>query len=265
MDKEDSGGRTIGAVENAIQIVRTLQRLEGATLADLAAEVELTKGTIHTHLVTLQRERLVEKTNGEWRLSNHFIPLGEHVRNQNILYRTGKQEIDELAERTGETVHLIVEDDGLETIIYEAFGEQAVGEHYYLYNREKPERLLHDSAAGKAILAYLPEERVQDIAATHGLPEQTKRTITDIDELLDELSTVREREYAMNDQEAVLGIRAVGVPIFGPDDSVLGAISCSAPASRFDSEQLEGEIPRLLKEYANIIEVNIQTDQLNRF
>ncbi len=255
-------GRTIGAVEKAAEIIRILQQTGGTTLSEIAEEVDITKGTLHTHLSTLQQERLVEKENGRWRLSNQFISLGEHVRNRNPLYRAGKQEIDELARRTQETIHLIIEDNGQETIIYEAFGKRAVGEQYYLYNREKPERYLHDSAAGKAILAHLQEERVRKIAEVHGLPERTKQTITDIDELLEELATVRERGYAINDQETVIGIRAIGVPILNSEDEVLGAISCSAPASRFDGERFQKEVPRLMKECANIIEVNLQTEFL---
>lgn len=251
--------RTIEAVEKTVQIIRIIHRKKGATLDDLSKEIDLTKGTLHTHLRTLEEEQLVKHKDNQWGLSNQFIGFGDHVRNQNPLYQAGKKEVDELAQRTQEIIHLIVEDYGSETILYEAFGDRAVGEDYYLYNREKPKRHLHESAAGKAILAQLSEERVHQIAQTHGLPKRTKQTITDVDKLLAELSSIEEKGYAVNDEESVLGIRAVGAPILSPSDSVLGAISCSAPTSRFDGDRFQEEIPRLVKEYTNIIEVNFQT------
>ncbi|MFB6187002.1 MAG: IclR family transcriptional regulator C-terminal domain-containing protein, partial [Halobacteriaceae archaeon] len=59
-------------------------------------------------------------------------------------------------------------------------------------------RLPHANAAGKAILAHLPEDVVHDILDRTGLPEHTKHTITSRKELFDELDSIRERGYAVN-------------------------------------------------------------------
>ena len=70
-------------------------------------------------------------------------------------------------------------------------------------------RYLHSSAAGKAILAHLPAERVNEIVATCGLPSEAPNTITD----RTELDRVRESGVAYNDEESIKGLRAVGVPV----------------------------------------------------
>ena len=96
---------------------------------------------------------------------------------------------------------------------------------------------MHNSATGKAVLSRLSEERVQDIIEEHGLPETTERTITSEDELLAEIGRIRERGYAVNDEELKSGYRSIAVPVFGIDEEVIGAFSVGGPAYRFDLNQ----------------------------
>jgi DNA-binding IclR family transcriptional regulator len=123
---------------------------------------------------------------------------------------------------------------------------------------EKKPLYLHHLSAGKAILARLPEERVEAIIDKHGLVERTENTITTRAELYDELETVRERGYAYNDGEEVDGLRAVGAAVSGPDGEVLGAISLSGPKSRMRGERFDQGIPQAVKETADVIEFNIK-------
>ncbi|MFC7165181.1 IclR family transcriptional regulator domain-containing protein [Halospeciosus flavus] len=90
-------------------------------------------------------------------------------------------------------------------------------------------------------------------------PRRTEHTITDREAFEDELERIRERGYSTNDEEDLLGVRAVGTSILGPDGDVLGALSVSAPASRLDGERFDDEFPRKVTETVNIVEVNLQT------
>ncbi|RRJ31817.1 IclR family transcriptional regulator domain-containing protein [Halocatena pleomorpha] len=74
------------------------------------------------------------------------------------------------------------------------------------------------------MLAAMPDERVDHIIDTHGLPERTVNTITDRDVLHKELATVHEQGYALNDSERIEGMRGIGVP-----SVVRKAEDCSAP------------------------------------
>lgn len=89
---------------------------------------------------------------------------------------------------------------------------------------------LHNIAAGKAILAHLSEERVEEIIGQHGLEEWTERTITDREALFSELETIREQEYARNDGETFEGFRAVASPILH-EGELLGSIVVSGPVT----------------------------------
>ncbi|MDX1745706.1 MAG: IclR family transcriptional regulator C-terminal domain-containing protein, partial [Halobacteriales archaeon] len=102
----------------------------------------------------------------------------------------------------------------------------------------------------------LPEDRIESILAKHGLIARTEATITDRETLFEELRTVRERGYALNDEEKLRGLRAVGAPILGQDGRPLGAISVSDTTRNMYDERFREEIPDRLMGTANIIEVN---------
>lgn len=263
MTGEESERRTIGSVDRSLCVLEALHRLDGATLAELAGEVELSKGTLHTHLSTLREHGFVEHRGDRYALGQRFVTFGEYVRNSEPLYRAAKGEVDELARESGECVHLITEQDGLESILYESFGDRAVGREFFVKNRGEMGRHLHYSAAGKAILSQFDDDERAAVVDRHGLPERTERTITDREAFLAELDCVQEQGYATNDEEDLPGVRAVGSPILGTDGEVLGALSVSAPTSRLDGERFTEELPWTVKDYVNVIEVNLQTADIS--
>jgi DNA-binding IclR family transcriptional regulator len=263
MTSKTGDGRQIQSVGRACEIIKHLYRNGDSTVAELATGIDLTPGTIHTHLTTLCHQGIVDKDGKHYRLGLSIVTFGDRVRNRIPLYQAGRSETEALAEKTGEVTHLIIENDGLEVILHEAFGEQAAGRELYVKNRGRIDRHLHYSAAGKAILAFLPDERVEAILDEHGLVERTTNTVTDREELYEEMAEIRDRGFAINDEEGVRGIRAVGVPIHDTRDRVIGSISLSAPASRLREDRFTKEVPEIVEQSANVIEVGIQADQFD--
>lgn len=264
MGNKNDGTRTVKAVEKSLDILEAVRAENGATISEISKSVDLSMGTIHTHLATFKQRGYIVQEGRKYRLSPLFITYGEHVLNSTPLYTAGREEIELLAEKSGECAHLIVENNGLETILYEAFGENAVGRSFYLENRGSLHRHLHYSAAGKAILADMSEERVDQIVDQHKLPARTAQTITNREELRRELQEIDERGYAVNDGERVSGLRAIGTPIQDPTGTVVGAVSLSAPTTRLADENFASEVPELVSETSNIIEVNLQTSDRER-
>ncbi|WP_152043125.1 IclR family transcriptional regulator [Salinigranum salinum] len=260
----DDDGRRIKSVDRTVEIMEGIHALGGATVSELAERTGLSPGTVHTHLSTLDDRGFVRKVDGRYDLGYQLMVFGEYVRNHSTLYRHGREVVDGLADETGDAVHLIVEDDGLEVILYESFGQDAVGTEFYIQNREFATRHLHYSAAGKAILAHLSRERVEEIVERHGLPGRTDRTVGDVDVLFEELERVRDRGFAVNDEEAVRGLHAVGAPVLDRYKEPIGAISLSAPTSRHRNDAFADEAVERVMEAANIIEVNVQTSDIEQ-
>lgn len=258
---DSSSGRRIKSLERAGDIVERLRHTHGATLSEIADDVGATPSTVHTYLATLREMGYVVKTGDQYRLGPEFVTLGEYVRHQSRLYQAGKEEVDICAAKTGEAVHLVIEHHGRGIALYERFGEDAIGTEFHETLRQRPHQHLHCTASGKAILAHLPEDRTDEILDEHGLEPQTRHSITDRDRLLEEFTTIHEQGYAINDEEELLGIAAIGVPIRDHDGTVLGALAISTPRTRIDQESFQDEVIQLLRRSSNTIEVNLRTGE----
>lgn len=250
--------RKITAVEVAFEILSELKHRDGARIVELAESLDRSQPTIHTYLDTLRGLGFVEKDGHEYRVGVQFLPMGEFARNRTDLYLAGRNEVESLAAQTGEYVHLIAAHRGRQIKIYEDYGDDAVATEHHIRQREF-RQYLHRSAAGKAILAAYPGERVDDIIDQHGLKGATENTITNREALLNELDVIRDRGYATNDQELTTGLRSVAASIVGPQNKVRGAISISAPLERCRDEELHHTFPELVRERSNVIQINIDT------
>ena len=248
-----SAKHPVRTTEKTLRIIEELKEAEGCRLTDLAERLDMGASAVHNHLSTLSEHGYVVKDGEEYRLGLKFLELGGFTRNQEELYKVAEPEIERLAEETGELVNLMTEDQGMGVYLKRSKGADAVDLDTYAGMRVH----LQTTALGKAILAYTPEARVDEIVQYHGLPRITEQTITDRDELDEALGRVRERGYALDDGERLQGLRCVAAPIKDDENRAIGAISISAPANRVKNHQFEEQFPELIQGAANVIELNI--------
>lgn len=249
---DDRSPRRVQSVRTAMEIIGLLEEREGAGVTEIAGHLGLTKGTVHTQLATLREQGFVAKQGDEYHLGLRFLELGENAKKRLSIPEVAKRELDKLAEETDTRTQLIVEENGMAICVYLARSPNAILPPTDVGYRE----YLHCIASGKALMAHLPEERIEAILTQHGLPSRTEATITDREALFEELREVRDRGYALNDEEKLRGLRAVGAPILGQDGAPLGAISVSDTTRNMDDERFREEMPDRLMGAANIIEVN---------
>ncbi|WP_440767162.1 IclR family transcriptional regulator [Natronorubrum sp. DTA7] len=255
----DTSPKTIKAVEHTCAILDELRVSGGLTVTELADRVGLTPGGVHTHLTTLKQQNMVRQDETTYRLGPDFLLYGAHIRNNSGMLRAGKGVADTLAYETDEIASLLLEHDGKLFVLHERFGENAIGRSFHIQKRAEATKYLHCTAGGKAILAHLPEERLETILENQELVQFTQNTITDPDELRSELSIIKEQGFALNREEEMNGIRAIGAPVLDVDDGVVGAVSLVGPASRLKGDSFEREYPEQMVQAANMIEINLQT------
>lgn len=210
-------------------------------LSELEAEFDLARSTIHTHLQTLMDHNYVVKEDNTYQLGLKLFNLGESAK-QDERYRVVERNVRQLADRTGEEVDFSVPDDGRTIVLFDEIGSGSnqgfqTGDYFYM----------NTNAAGKAILAEYPRNRVEEIIDRWGLPAETDATITSRERLYEELEATGERGYAINNQENFEGIRAIGATVKNPDGSVFGAPAISGPAYRLQESDLE-DLAELLLE-----------------
>jgi DNA-binding IclR family transcriptional regulator len=249
---EPKGSQNIESVRKTSEVLRGMKELDGAGVSELAEHLDMPKTTVHAHLTTLHNCGLVSKDGGVYRIGLRFVGLGEFAKNQFDVYRIAKEEVDILAEESGDMAQFMIEEHGEGVYLYKAEPPRGVRTTAGVGDR----RPLHCTGLGKSILSCLPEERVHEILDRRGMPAQTEHTITDPDDLMDELETVRERGYAVDDQEIQPGLRCVAAPVNPDNTGVVGAVSVSGPTGRFKGDRLETELPELVTSAANVIEIN---------
>ncbi|MFC4245997.1 IclR family transcriptional regulator [Natribaculum luteum] len=252
--KTDDTPRTIQSVQRACNIITLLERDGPMGVTTLASRLDVSKGTVHTHLATLVEGGYITRSDGEYKLSLRYLRLAERVKDGIGIYDLVRDRLDDLSSTTGERAQFTVLEDNRAVCVARSSGEKAirsslqVGEYAHL----------HCIAAGKAMLACFPEERVDTAIETHGLPKKTDNTITTREELDTELAAIRERGYAIDNEERVRGIRCLAAPIRDDSGGVRGAISISGPVRRMDDEAIEAELRDELLRTINIIEVNAE-------
>ncbi|WP_226043074.1 IclR family transcriptional regulator [Natrinema sp. DC36] len=252
----NSPNRRVKTTDTLFKIIATLQSMDGASLAELTNELEFAKSTIHGHLATLESNEYVVRIDNVYELSLKFLEHGMFVKNNRPITRVGNPILEDLADETGEVAWLIVEEHGKAVYLDKTMGEKAVQTHASVGGRAR----LHHLATGKLILAYLSDERVEEIIDRHGLPELTPHTITDRDELQAELKRIRDDGIALNDKETIDGLRAIGAPVLG-ENTIHGAICVSGPANRLTTKRCHDEIKPLLLEATNELELKLQYPQ----
>ncbi|AFK21318.2 IclR family transcriptional regulator (plasmid) [Haloferax mediterranei ATCC 33500] len=245
--------KTIRSVETAFEILSALGEVEPTGLSDLASVVDIPTSTIYIHLNTLVEQGFVVKEAGQYRRSFRFLEVGGSVRQQLDIARLLRNKVEELSRTTGEIVGAAIEENGKRVILYRSTGEKAAADEIPIGNHTE----MHWTSLGKAILAYLPEDRRKQIVERHGLSKGTSQTFTAPQELERELSRVRQQGYAMDDEEHLRGIRGIAVPILDGDENVEASIGVTGPRDRFTPGYM-ADLLNILRYSKNEIEVRNQ-------
>jgi DNA-binding IclR family transcriptional regulator len=212
-------------------------------LAQISKRMGLPKSTAHNLLSTLQSRGFIEKVDGDhYALGTAVIRLTQMARVNIELRDRAAPLLREMADTCRESVYLTVRE-----------GDDIL----YIYALESPRRLLartavgdlvplHCTAAGKAILAYLPNEEITAYTRRTGLPVFTPATLSDLSALRADMESTRARIYSLDCQEHEVGTYCVGVPIFDGLGRLVASCSISGTDPEIAGERLE-ELATLIK------------------
>jgi IclR family acetate operon transcriptional repressor len=243
---------TVRSVARAMRLINIVAEgpQEGLTLSELARSLRASKSTTLALARTLAAAGVLRdaRPGPRYCLGTELIRLGDITRNQLPLGDICRPVLSELAEQTKMTSRVAICDEGYPVFIERVDGPGSVRFHTPLGQREVP----HASAAGKAMLATMAEEKVRAICAASGMVRRTARTITDVDSLLANLALVRANGFAVDDEEDAEGIFCVGAVFFGHDGSCAGAVSVTGIKGDLPAWRMN-ELGRMVRRYANEI------------
>jgi IclR family acetate operon transcriptional repressor len=242
--------REVQSVERAMALLAAMGEAGGPLgVRELSERAALPRPTVYRLLQTLQRHGATIATDGGYIIGPQILWLAAQRLEHTELRAVGRPFLIELRNKTRETVHLAVLEQG--QVVYVEKGESpgpmrmasAIG-------KIMP---AHCTALGKAMLAHLPAGEVRAILDRRGMPRRTAQTITDARTLMVELDAVRTRGYAIDNVENEEGIRCVGAAVFDHEGRVAGAISISGSAANLTLDRVRRDLGPRVKETAGRI------------
>ncbi|OZM75668.1 IclR family transcriptional regulator [Pseudonocardia sp. MH-G8] len=196
---------------------------EGLSLTEAAEYIETTKSTAFSVLRTLMEFDYVSSVGRtpRYRLGSAVVHLADRYKKAVPWLEVARPVARDLTDRTKWTSRIASHVGG-----HPVFQDRVEAPGMIRFNTELGIRELpHRSAAGKAILACLPESQVRHIVSESGLPRRTRNTITDVEALLDDLQLTRRRGFAVDDEEDDEAVLCIAAAFHSSDVVPLGAIS----------------------------------------
>ena len=212
-------------------------------ISALAKHLGLAKSTVHRLATTLIEARLLEQNpqTCKYRLGLAVFELGACVASQMDVSKVSVVHLEELMERTGETVHLAIVDENEVLYINKIESRQTIR----MYSRVGRRGPVYCTGVGKVLLAFQSPERIEEVIAT-GLVPHTEHTIVDPDKLKACLAEIRANGYGIDDEEIEVGLRCIAAPIRDHSGRVIASISVAGPSQRLPKERLIGFAPDII-------------------
>jgi DNA-binding IclR family transcriptional regulator len=236
--EEKSNGSANGAlmsststtVTKAIHIVEILASKAdgGISLSDLSSLINMPKSSTHRYLGTLQDLGLAERKDGDrYFLGTKVIEIAGAFLAKSDLRNESQAVMNELAEMSGETVHMAVPSAKEVVYIAKIESARALGMSAHVGTRLP----MYCTSLGKAILAFSDPDLI-DSVLMDDLKARTAHTKTSPRALRGELVSIRSQGFALDNEENEPGIRCVGAPVLDYSGKAIGAISISGPCDR---------------------------------
>ena len=220
----------IKSLDRAFEVLERLSELSGATLSELAADLDESPATVYRVLFTLEARGVVEFDSEPqtWHIGPRAFVIGARFLRRTALVERARPVLRQLMQATGETANLGVHRDG--RVLFVAQAE--THEHIRAFFPPGTLSPMHSSGIGKALLSAMPEDQVRAILQREGQERFTPGTLTTRDALMADLRLSRARGFAIDAEERNVGMRCIAAPIFDAMGDVVAGISVSGPVNR---------------------------------
>ncbi|WP_028309675.1 IclR family transcriptional regulator [Desulfitibacter alkalitolerans] len=228
----------IKSVDKAFRIIELMaQESRPMGVTEISKRLKINKSTVHATLNTLLGKGYFEQDaeGGKYRLGIAFAQIANASLNSMDFRNKAKPVIARLSKQINETVHMVILRQGKVVYIEKQESVQSMRIHTEI-GKSQP---CHCTGVGKVMLAWMDPEESKQLIREHGLPRLTDKTITDEAALYKHLEEIRQKGYAIDDEENEKGLRCVAAPIMDYSGRVIAAISIAGPTTRISTDSLE--------------------------
>jgi IclR family transcriptional regulator, KDG regulon repressor len=248
MARKEKSEYIIQAVSHALDLLEQFHGEDDELgVTELSKRLKLHKNNVFRLLATLESRGYVEqnKATENYRLGLKSLELGQTFIKQMGLLRQAQPVLEKMVEECNETSYISIFKDGF--IVYLEIEETTMTVR--VVPRIGIRLPAYCTAAGKVHLAFLREEELDKLYAKTKLISFTPKTLSSLDALKKELEEIREKGFAIDNEEYDIGVRCVAAPIRDYTRRVVGAVSLSGPSMRFTDERMDKElVPIVVRE-----------------
>lgn len=251
MNSSDTERYAVRSVDRALDIIQCVAERNGtASVDEITAATGLPKTTVFRVLATLTARRFVDRDpeRQTYRLGTMALMIGARALGDLDLRQVAKPHIEQLMQRTSETVHLAVLADDTALCIDKIDSNRSVRMSSFVGFRDP----LYCSGVGKALLAFQDEDTRRTLLAGMRFGRLTPHTIADSATLAAQIETIRRQGYATDIEEMEEGLACIAAPIRDHSGKVVASVSISGPTTRVSDETMP-ELIRIVRAAATDI------------
>ncbi len=236
------------SLEKIIKILDYLSDVErDVGITELSLELNLPKSTVHRILKNLSRYSVVEKEDetSRYKIGLRLFKYSNSLLRSFDLRQMVKPILKKVCNETQETTFLTVWRNNQGLCIDSISSSRSTNTHLFVeIGREMP---FHCTASSKILLANQSIEDIKRIINKKNFLRYTPNTITDHEKLLIHLLDIKNKDYAICDEELEEGIKAIAAPIKNINGKTVASITITGLAKRMSSSNME----RLIKIVTN--------------
>lgn len=243
------------SVDRALSILWILNGAQRATVTEIARELDVHKSTASRLLIALERQALVVRRPDDlaYELGQGVLQLAGSVNSQNDLTKSAQILVQTVAQHFKLTANVAI----LDEIYAVNIAQSAPTERFFTPRQYVGRRTPgHATSSGKVLLAAA-DDRVRDQLLSEPLERFTQWTLTDRQQLIDELDMVRRQGWAVSNNEWDSDMTAVAVPLLGVSGQVIAAVTITGFTHDLPSEAFEGqakELDKVVQRYGRLLE-----------
>jgi DNA-binding IclR family transcriptional regulator len=230
------------AVERALAMLEAVaQEPEGLSNAEISRKLQIPKSSASYILRTLEKQGYLNRDagSGKYRVGLKILSLSRGALSGIDVREVALPIMRHLTEKTSLTCHLAIL-DGPEAVYIEKVEPTGfIRMDTWVGRRMR----VHATSVGKALVAHVPQERLERIISERPMEKRTPKTITTLPRLLKDLEKVRAQGYAVDDEENNMGARCVGAPVFNQSGAIEASIGLSGTINQVNAQTM----PRMVE------------------
>jgi IclR family acetate operon transcriptional repressor len=226
----------VQSLDRAMAVLALVSASDGMSLSEASSAASLPASTTYRLLTTLERHGIVEfdKVDQLWSVGVGAFRIGSGFLRRRRLVDRARPVLQDLMQTTGETANLGIAEGADVVFVSQVETHQAIRAFF----RPGSTSPLHASGIGKAILSWMPADRIHRLLRSTDLDRYTPATLTSEAELVDDLAKARTNGFSFDDEERFTGMRCVASAVFNEFAEPIAGISISGPSVRLTWNQI---------------------------